>query len=173
MINFDDHEHARMRRLVASGFTPKQIASYEPGLRAIAAEIIDQVLDKYGDGTEFDFVAEIASRLPVRAICSMLGVPDADHDLMLQWSNDAVSPDDPGVGIDGATSGLRRIADYPNLGPYLRDLYQQPGIADTVRLDQIKRHYFTTHLGLNPSGIIPAGPVLAWDAPAGRERLAG
>jgi putative glutathione S-transferase len=68
---------------------------------------------------------------------------------------------------------LRRIADYPNLAPYLRDLYQQPGIADTVRLDQIKRHYFTTHLGLNPSGIIPAGPVLAWDAPAGRERLAG
>ena len=112
MINFDDPEHARMRRLVASGFTPKQIASYEPGLRAIAAEIIDQVLDKYGDGAEFDFVAEIASRLPLRAICSMLGVPDADHDLMLQWSNDAVSPDDPGVGIDGAASGLRRIADY-------------------------------------------------------------
>ena len=112
MINFDDPEHARMRRLVASGFTPKQIASYEPGLRAIAAEIIDQVLDKYGDGAEFDFVAEIASKLPLRAICSMLGVPDADHDLMLQWSNDAVSPDDPGVGIDGAASGLRRIADY-------------------------------------------------------------
>jgi cytochrome P450 len=112
MINFDDPEHARMRRLVASGFTPRQIASYEPGLRAIAAEIIDQVLDKFGDGTEFDFVAEIASRLPLRAICSMLGVPDADHDLMLQWSNDAVSPDDPGVGIDGAASGLRRIADY-------------------------------------------------------------
>lgn len=112
MINLDDPEHARMRRLVASGFTPKQIASYEPALRVIAAEIIDELLDRFGDGAEFDFVAEVASKLPLRAICSMLGVPDSDHGLMLQWTNDAVSPDDPSVGIDGAASGLRRIADY-------------------------------------------------------------
>ena len=64
----------------------------------------------------------------------------------------------------------RRIADYPHLGPYLRDLYQQPDIADTVRLDHIKRHYYTTHLQLNPSGVIPVGPELDWDRPHGRER---
>lgn len=68
-------------------------------------------------------------------------------------------------------TNLRRIADYPNLGPYLRDLYQQPGIAETVKVDQIKVHYYTTHLGLNPSGIIPAGPILNWDEPHGREAL--
>jgi putative glutathione S-transferase len=62
-----------------------------------------------------------------------------------------------------------RIADYPNLGPYLCDLYQQPGIAETVDLEHIKRHYFTTHRNLNPSGIIPDGPTLNWDAPHGRE----
>lgn len=68
-------------------------------------------------------------------------------------------------------ANVRRIADYPNLGPYLRDLYQEPGIAETVRLDEIKRHYYATHRGLNPPGLIPAGPDLDWDRPHGREAL--
>jgi len=55
---------------------------------------------------------------------------------------------------------LRRIADYPNLSDYLRDLYQHPGVAETVNFDHIKRHYYVTHRSINPSGIVPAGPVL-------------
>lgn len=70
-------------------------------------------------------------------------------------------------------TNIRRIADYPNLGPYFRDLHQQPDVADTVRLDDIRIHYYTTHLQLNPSGIIPAGPALDWDRPHGREALGG
>ena len=68
-------------------------------------------------------------------------------------------------------TNVRRIADYANLGPYLRDLYQQPGIAETVRVDEMKIHYYTTHPQLNPSRIIPAGPVLDWERPHGREDL--
>ena len=68
-------------------------------------------------------------------------------------------------------TNVRRIADYTNLGPYLRDLYQQPRIAETVRVDEMKIHYYTTHPQLNPSLLIPAGPVLDWDRPHGRERL--
>jgi glutathionyl-hydroquinone reductase len=60
---------------------------------------------------------------------------------------------------------LRRIKDYENLSPYLRDLYQTPGIAETVDFDQIKRHYYGTHKSINPNGIVPAGPVLDLDAP--------
>ena len=60
---------------------------------------------------------------------------------------------------------LRRIDDYPHLSGYLRDLYQQPGIASTVDLDHIKRHYYTSHPMINPTGVIPAGPVLDLDAP--------
>ena len=67
---------------------------------------------------------------------------------------------------------LRRIADYPNLSGYLRDLYQTPGVAPTVDLDQIKRHYYVTHDTINPSGIVPAGPVLDLGAPHGRASLA-
>jgi putative glutathione S-transferase len=67
---------------------------------------------------------------------------------------------------------LRRIGDYPNLSAYLRDLYQTPGVAETVDMDHIKRHYYVTHRGINPTGIVPAGPIVDLDAPHGREALA-
>ncbi len=66
---------------------------------------------------------------------------------------------------------LRRIADYPNLSGYLRDLYQIPGIAETVNFDHIKRHYYMTHDDINPTRIVPIGPQLNLDEPHGRERL--
>jgi putative glutathione S-transferase len=55
---------------------------------------------------------------------------------------------------------LRRIIDYPNLQGYLMDLYQQPGIAETVNFDHIKRHYYMTHAEINPTRIVPIGPAL-------------
>ncbi len=66
---------------------------------------------------------------------------------------------------------LRRIADYEHLSGYLRDLYQQPGIADTVNMDHIKRHYYGTHPQVNPTRIVPKGPELDFLARHGRERL--
>ncbi len=66
---------------------------------------------------------------------------------------------------------LRRIVDFANLDAYLRDLYQQPGIAETVNLDHIKRHYYMTHREINPTGIVPLGPVLDLARPAEREHL--
>ncbi len=65
----------------------------------------------------------------------------------------------------------RRIADYPNLSGYLRDLYGMPGVAETVRFDHIKRHYYASHRTINQTGIVPKGPDLDLDAPHGRERL--
>jgi glutathionyl-hydroquinone reductase len=66
---------------------------------------------------------------------------------------------------------LRRIADYPNLFGYLRDLYQIDGIADTVNFDHIKRHYYVTHDDINPTRIVPIGPLMDLTAPANREHL--
>ena len=66
---------------------------------------------------------------------------------------------------------LRRIADYPNLSGYLRDLYQTPGIAQTVNMRHIKGHYYESHRTLNPTGIVPMGPVLDLDAPSERARI--
>jgi glutathionyl-hydroquinone reductase len=66
---------------------------------------------------------------------------------------------------------LRRIADYPNLSNYLRDLYQVPGIAGTVNLDQIKRHYYGSQRQVNPTGIVPIGPLLDFTLPHDRGRF--
>jgi putative glutathione S-transferase len=66
---------------------------------------------------------------------------------------------------------LRRIADYPNLSGYLRELYQMPGVASTVDIEATKRHYFQSHLAINPRGIVPIGLEIDLDAPHGRARL--
>ncbi len=63
---------------------------------------------------------------------------------------------------------LRRIADYPHLSGFTREMYQFPGIADTVNFGHIKRHYYESHEMLNPSGIVPAGPVQDFALPHGR-----
>jgi len=66
---------------------------------------------------------------------------------------------------------LRRVLDYPNLDGYLRDLYQQPGIRELVNFDHIKRHYYITHDDINPTRIVPLGPLLDLDRPHTREAL--
>ncbi len=66
---------------------------------------------------------------------------------------------------------IRRIDDYANLSGYLRDLYQQPGIAKTVNMQHIKNHYYASHESVNPSRVIPAGPDIDFDAPHDRARF--
>ncbi|MFA7416004.1 MAG: glutathione S-transferase family protein [Rhizobium sp.] len=66
---------------------------------------------------------------------------------------------------------IRRLADYKNLSAYLRDLFQMPGIAETVNMDHIKGHYYRSHKTINPTGVVPAGPELDFDRPHGRDKL--
>ena len=67
---------------------------------------------------------------------------------------------------------MRRIVDYPHLWAYTRDLYQHPGVAATVDMDHIKRHYYGSHETINPTGVVPVGPEIDFDAPVMRERRA-
>ena len=66
---------------------------------------------------------------------------------------------------------IRRIADYPNLSNYIRDLYQHPGIAETVHMDHIKNHYYASHDTVNPSRIVPVGPDIDYATPHNRAEL--
>jgi len=68
---------------------------------------------------------------------------------------------------------LRRIADYPSLSGYLRELYQVPGVAETVSFEHIKRHYYQSHATINPTGVVPVGPQLDLDGPHGRGAIGG
>lgn len=61
---------------------------------------------------------------------------------------------------------LRRIADYPNLSRYMRELYGTPGVAATVDFEHIKKHYYGSHKTINPTGIVPKGPILDLGEPA-------
>jgi glutathionyl-hydroquinone reductase len=66
---------------------------------------------------------------------------------------------------------LRRIVDYPNISAYARDLYQNPGIRETVDFGHIKRHYYQSHTTINPTGIVPVGPKIDFALPHSRDRL--
>ncbi|HAT2093717.1 glutathione S-transferase family protein [Legionella pneumophila serogroup 2] len=66
---------------------------------------------------------------------------------------------------------LQRIIDYPHLSNYLRELYQFPGIKETVNFNHIKQHYYRSHLSINPTGIVPKGPKLNLDEPHNRHEF--
>ncbi len=66
---------------------------------------------------------------------------------------------------------LRKLIDYEHLWPYTRDLYQWPGVAETVDFDEIRRHYYLTHPMINPSGLVAVRPAASFDEPPGREAL--
>jgi putative glutathione S-transferase len=68
---------------------------------------------------------------------------------------------------------VRRIVDYPNLWGYLRELYQYPGVAETVDIGHIKEHYYRSHESINPTRIVAKGPEIDFSAPHDRWRLAG
>jgi glutathionyl-hydroquinone reductase len=63
---------------------------------------------------------------------------------------------------------LRKLIEYEHLWPYARDLYQWPGVAETVSFDEIRRHYYVTHPMINPSGLVALAPAASFDEPAGR-----
>jgi putative glutathione S-transferase len=67
----------------------------------------------------------------------------------------------------------RRIVDYPNLSGYLRDLFQMPGVKETVDFEHIKQHYYYSHHRINPTRIVPLGPLLILDSPHDRDRFRG
>lgn len=91
MMEFDPPEHARLRRLVQPGFTPKVVATYESAFRILAGNVLDRVLSL----GRFDFVTEIARELPIRLLCRLLGVPESDAQQLVAWGDQMISNADP------------------------------------------------------------------------------
>jgi cytochrome P450 len=91
MMELDPPEHTRLRRLVQPGFTPKVVATYENAFRILTREVLDKVLPL----GRFDFVTEIARELPIRMLCRLLGVPEADAGNMVAWGDQMISNADP------------------------------------------------------------------------------
>jgi cytochrome P450 len=91
MMEFDPPEHARLRRLVQPGFTPRVVATYEAAFRILAGQVLDQVLPL----GNFDFVTEISRELPIRLLCRLLGVPETDAGKLVSWGDQMISNADP------------------------------------------------------------------------------
>jgi len=91
MINMDDPQHARLRRIVSRGFTPGKLGSLEANVRDAATQIIDSVSEKGA----CDFVTEIAAALPLRIICEMMGIPDSQHEFVFDRTNIILGAGDP------------------------------------------------------------------------------
>lgn len=151
-------------------------ADLAPGIDALNARVYDRVNNgvyKAGFATKQDAYEEAVTALfeeldalDVRLDRSryLMGDRLTEADIRLFTTLVRFDP----VYVGHFKCNLRRIADYPNLAPYTRDLYQIPGIAPTVNLTHIKRHYYESHPTINPTGIVPVGPVLDYEAPHGR-----
>jgi len=91
MLNMDPPQHAKFRRLVQRGFTPRVIQQLEPHIRELAATIVDRVAQR----GECEFVSEIAAELPMQVICELMGVPEEDRQAVYELSNRLIGADDP------------------------------------------------------------------------------
>ena len=118
MISMDDPRHARLRRIVARGFTPRVIGRVEAGVAQTAARIIDAVIDK----GECDFVTEIAAQLPLQIICDMAAIPPSQHHFVFERTNTILGAGDPEYG---GTEPAQIIPKLLNAGAELAQLAQE------------------------------------------------
>jgi methyl-branched lipid omega-hydroxylase len=121
MINLDDPRHARLRRIVSSGFTPRMLRKVEDDVQRAAAHIVDEV----GEKAEFDFVADVAARLPLKIICDMMGIAEQDYDLVFRASNVILSEGDPEYIPEGTDPVMAAMNAAQQLAAVMEDLAAQ------------------------------------------------
>jgi cholest-4-en-3-one 26-monooxygenase len=109
IITMDPPRHGAFRALTSRHFTARALGALEPRVQAIADDVVERAVTRYGDGDPFDFVAEISARLPLTVIMELLGVPRADWDVLLQLTNEVVGVGDPEYSHGDAsnTAGVR------------------------------------------------------------------
>jgi putative glutathione S-transferase len=176
IIRMFDREFDAFARHPELRFCPDELRDEIDEINAPVYEYVNDGVYKTGFATTqeayersfgklFDMLDELDARLSVRRYLVGDRITEADWRLfttLLRF--------DP-VYVGHFQCNLRRIVDYPALSGYLRELYQYPGIAATVDMDHIKRHYYRTHPQINPNLIVPVGPALDLTAPHGREHL--
>ena len=121
MINMDDPRHARLRRIVSAGFTPRMLRQVEDQVQRAATDIVDRVIDQ----GECDFVVDIAARLPLKIICDLMGIPESEYDGIFHRTNIILSQGDPEY-IPDTEPGMV-VAALLNAGQELSQLVQELG----------------------------------------------
>lgn len=182
------NESSEIMRMLNSAFDEAGAASgdfYSPSLRAEIDELNAFIYPNINNGVYlagfagtqhayneavvalFDALDRLEGRLSTQRYLTGATVTEADWRLFT-----TLVRFDP-VYVGHFKCNIRRLADYPNLWGYTKDLYQIPGIAETVDIDYIKTHYYASHTHINPTGIIPRGPDADYSAPHGRDQING
>ena len=183
IVSNDDDHIMRMLNSEFDAFTDSDLDLYPRQLRAEIDSVNDLVFSNVNDGVYragfattqaayeraatrlFATLDELEQRLSTQRYLVGSQITEADWRLFTTLVRfDAVY-------FVHFKCNVRRICDYPNMWGYLRDLYQQPGISETVNFDHIKRHYYFTHDDINPYRIVPVGPAQDLQAPHGRDRF--
>ena len=183
IVNNESAEIIRMLNSAFDSIGAKPGDYYPEALRTQIDEINERVYDRINNGvykagfattTEayeqafwplFDMLDELEQRLADQRY--LLGDVLTEADWRLFTTLIRFDP----VYHGHFKCNLKRIEDYPNLSGYVRELYQWPGVAATVNMQHIKDHYYRSHATINPTGIVPAGPLLELDRPHGRDAL--
>ena len=170
IVNNESAEIIRMLNTAFNGITRNSLDFYPVELRDDIHAINDLVYDKVNNGVYkcgfattqdayeeafyalFDTLDTLEQRLAGQRY--LVGNRQTEADWRLFTTLLRFDP----VYVGHFKTNLKRIVDYPNLYNYLRDLYQQPGVAATVHMDHIKQHYYGSHGTINPTGIVPVGP---------------
>lgn len=183
IVNNDENDIMRMFDREFADFTASRMDLYPPELEAQIEELDEWIYPTINDGVYragfatsqaayeravrrlFDSLDRLEELLAGRRYLTGSRITAADWKLFPTL-----------IRFDAVYHGhfkcnLRRLVDYANLWGYVRDLYQQEGIAETVDFDHIKRHYYMTHPHINPTQIVPLGPVLDLLAPHDRGRF--
>lgn len=183
IVNNESREILRMLDLEFNAFATNQTSYCPESLREKIDEVIDAIYQPINNGV---YRAGFATQQAAyeEAVTDLFQALDAwEHVLGKQRYLCGNQPTEAdwclfttllrfdAVYYSHFKCNLQRILDYPNLWNYLKDLYQQPGVKQTCHLDHIKVHYYQSHTKINPTGIVPKGPLLDFDAPHDRDRF--
>lgn len=183
IVNNESSEIIRMLNSEFNDFTEVKTDFYPPVLRQQIDEVNQPIYDNINNGVYrcgfatsqtaydkafdrlFNELDKVESILSKQRYLTGENITEADWRLFTTLIRfDAVY-------VGHFKCNLKRIVDYPNLSNYVRELYQVEGIADTVDIDYIKRHYYFSHTSVNPTQLIPKGPALNFDEPHNRDEL--
>ena len=183
IVNNESSEIIRMLNSAFDDYGNPDVDFYPKSLRAEIEEINDVIYNNVNNGVYragfaetqeaydsafyhlFDTMDELEGRLSKRRYLVGNQLTEADWRLFTTLIRfDAVY-------YNHFKTNKKRLMDYPNLWAYTRELYQVPGVAETVNMDHIKYHYFASHRSINPTGIVPKGPVIDFMLQHGRESV--
>ncbi|MDI1342514.1 MAG: glutathione S-transferase family protein [Pseudolabrys sp.] len=183
IVNNESSEIIRILNSAFDGFTNSRADFYPEALRAEIDRINDLVYPNINNGVYRAGFAtgQAAYELAFRGIFDTLDEMEQILARQRYVAGDVVTEADwrlfctlirfDAVYYSHFKCNWRHIYEYPNLSNYVRDLYSVPGVAETVSLEQIKRHYYHSQRHVNPSGIVPVGPQLDFAAPHDRARF--